>query len=98
MRQEEEAAAEAARIAELEAARLAAEEAARAAAAEEAARIAEELRAAEAALQEAQRLERMQRKLQELGKCCVGFRWLREGSGWRCAGGAHTATDRELGC
>ena len=38
----------------------------------------------------------VQAKLQRCGKCCAGFRWLREGSGWRCAGGSHYITDREL--
>jgi SpoVK/Ycf46/Vps4 family AAA+-type ATPase len=39
---------------------------------------------------------KIQTKLKMLGRCPMGFEWLREGSGWRCAGGSHYCTDQEL--
>jgi hypothetical protein len=40
--------------------------------------------------------KKIQTKLKMLGRCPMGFEWLREGCGWRCAGGSHYCTDQEL--
>jgi len=40
--------------------------------------------------------KKMQEKLREMGVCPAGYEWLREGGGWRCAGGSHFVTDAEL--
>lgn len=37
-----------------------------------------------------------QRKLRDLGVCRVGFRWIKQGGGYRCAGGAHWVDDSQL--
>jgi hypothetical protein len=43
-----------------------------------------------AELEEQRRKEReAQRKLRVMGVCPVGYRWIREGSGYRCTGGSH---------
>jgi SpoVK/Ycf46/Vps4 family AAA+-type ATPase len=57
-----------------------------------------ELRARE----EAEKLERQreaqaQAKLRCMGVCPVGFRWIKQAGGYRCAGGAHFVTDSQLG-
>lgn len=39
----------------------------------------------------------VQRKLQDLGVCPVGFRWIKQAGGYRCAGGSHFVTDTQLG-
>jgi SpoVK/Ycf46/Vps4 family AAA+-type ATPase len=39
----------------------------------------------------------VQLKLRTIGKCCMGFDWLRDGdAGYRCAGGSHYCTKAEL--
>jgi hypothetical protein len=38
-----------------------------------------------------------QRKLKTMGVCPAGFRWTKQSGGYRCAGGFHFVTDRELG-
>ncbi|KAL8855223.1 MAG: hypothetical protein Q9221_000129 [Calogaya cf. arnoldii] len=38
-----------------------------------------------------------QRKLREMGVCVAGFRWIKQTSGYRCAGGSHFVSDRQLG-
>ena len=38
-----------------------------------------------------------QRKLRELGVCSAGFRWIKMGDGYRCAGGAHFVSASQLG-
>ena len=38
-----------------------------------------------------------QRKLRELGVCSAGFRWIKTGDGYRCAGGAHFVSASQLG-
>ena len=40
--------------------------------------------------------DKAQEILKQIGKCCAGFEWLKEGSGWRCAGGSHTVSDEEM--
>ncbi|KAJ6494824.1 P-loop containing nucleoside triphosphate hydrolase protein [Mycena vitilis] len=54
------------------------------------------------AQREAERLERQkeakaQAKLRDLGVCVAGFRWQKQGGGYRCAGGAHFVTNAQLG-
>ena len=48
---------------------------------------------AEARAEEARKMKeeeaKMQAKLASMGICPAGFAWHREGSGWRCNGGAH---------
>lgn len=41
--------------------------------------------------------EAVQKKLQDLGVCPVGYRWIKEGSGYRCAGGSHFMSNVQLG-
>lgn len=36
------------------------------------------------------------RKLQQMGVCPMGFRWIRQASGYRCAGGAHFVAEEAL--
>ena len=38
-----------------------------------------------------------QQKLRELGVCSAGFRWIKMGSGYQCAGGAHFVSASQLG-
>lgn len=40
---------------------------------------------------------KMQEKLKSMGVCPMGYRWIRQSSGYRCAGGSHYMSDRELG-
>ena len=58
-------------------------------AAKEAARKAEEERQAREAA--------IQRKLQDIGVCCMGFRWQKRAGGYQCAGGSHWVSDSQLG-
>ena len=39
---------------------------------------------------------KIQTALKSLGRCPMGFEWLKEGSGWRCAGGSHFCSDQDL--
>ena len=41
--------------------------------------------------------ERAQRKLRELGVCLAGYRWIKMGDGYRCAGGYHFVSASQLG-
>lgn len=60
--------------------------------------ILEKLRKQQEALAEARRKEQVnQTKLQSMGVCVQGFQWLKEGGGYRCAGGAHWVSDAQLG-
>jgi hypothetical protein len=43
------------------------------------------------------REEQAQQKLRNLGVCVQGFRWIKAGGGYRCAGGSHFVTDAQLG-
>ena len=38
-----------------------------------------------------------QQKLRSMGVCPVGYRWIKQASGYRCAGGSHYVSDAELG-
>lgn len=40
---------------------------------------------------------RNQKKLREMGVCPVGFRWIKQSSGYRCAGGSHFIDNASLG-
>ncbi|KAK4067514.1 hypothetical protein Trihar35433_6074 [Trichoderma harzianum] len=40
--------------------------------------------------------EKIQKSLREMGRCEAGFSWIREGDGYRCAGGSHYISDKEL--
>ncbi|PNS16705.1 NFX1-type zinc finger-containing protein 1 [Sphaceloma murrayae] len=67
-------------------------------------------RAKRAADEEAERLNRLQeeqmrqklmeqkaqRKLRQMGVCPVGYRWVKQSRGYRCAGGSHFVRDEEL--
>lgn len=37
-----------------------------------------------------------QRKLQSLGLCSAGFKWIKQASGYRCEAGGHFVSDHEL--
>ncbi|KAI0869260.1 P-loop containing nucleoside triphosphate hydrolase protein [Hypoxylon argillaceum] len=47
--------------------------------------------------------ERMKReqevrtRLKQMGRCPVGYEWIQQAGGYRCAGGSHYMTDQELG-
>ncbi|KAI9755731.1 MAG: hypothetical protein M4579_004161 [Chaenotheca gracillima] len=38
-----------------------------------------------------------QAKLQQMGVCCMGFRWIKRDSGYQCAGGSHFVSNGQLG-
>ncbi|KAK1223907.1 hypothetical protein PQX77_013213 [Marasmius sp. AFHP31] len=38
-----------------------------------------------------------QRRLQKMGLCVAGFRWIKQANGYRCAGGTHFVSDGQLG-
>lgn len=40
---------------------------------------------------------RVQTKLREMGVCPVGYRWIKQGEGYRCAGGSHFVSNAALG-
>jgi len=39
---------------------------------------------------------RVQQKLRNLGVCVQGFQWIKQPSGYRCAGGSHFISDSQL--
>jgi len=50
--------------------------------------------------EEAQKRRREQdirRKLERSGCCPMGYQWLQQAGGWRCAGGSHFVSDLQLG-
>ncbi|KAJ2983613.1 hypothetical protein NUW58_g6220 [Xylaria curta] len=53
------------------------------------------------AQEEEQKMKRqeaaVQKKIRDMGICPQGFRWIRQGGGYRCAGGAHYLSDYQLG-
>lgn len=38
----------------------------------------------------------IQKQIQHMGRCIMGFQWHQVGGGWRCAGGSHFIHDHEL--
>lgn len=38
-----------------------------------------------------------QQKLREMGVCPMGYRWIKQGGGYRCAAGSHWVSDGQLG-
>ena len=38
-----------------------------------------------------------QKKLKDMGVCCMGFRWIKQAHGYRCAGGGHYVSNTQLG-
>ncbi|RYP80552.1 hypothetical protein DL769_002400 [Monosporascus sp. CRB-8-3] len=58
----------------------------------------EKLRNAQEELEKKRRQElAVQKKIREMGICPQGFRWIREGGGYRCAGGSHHLSNSQLG-
>ncbi len=48
--------------------------------------------------EERRRKEReVQKKLKDMGVCCMGYRWIKQALGYRCAGGSHYVTNAQLG-
>jgi len=43
------------------------------------------------------REEEARKKLKEMGVCPVGYEWIRQTGGWRCAGGSHWMGEVDLG-
>ena len=41
--------------------------------------------------------QRVQEKLRRIGRCVAGFNWIKEGDGYRCAGGSHFVGNDALG-
>ncbi|TGZ77525.1 NFX1-type zinc finger-containing protein 1 [Ascodesmis nigricans] len=71
----------------------------------EAARIkAEEIRRIRELLEEKRRREeerkkeeaKKQQKLRNMGVCCMGYNWIKQPGGYRCAGGSHWVSDAQL--
>ena len=54
-------------------------------------------RLTEEAEKQRQREAQAQQKLRALGVCCQGFRWIKQSSGYRCAGGSHFVGNGQLG-
>ena len=76
---------------------------------QEAARVQEDLarRAREQAKAELERLrlakakqrreEQVQVRLRQMGVCCMGYQWIKQASGYRCAGGSHFVSNEQVG-
>ncbi len=48
--------------------------------------------------EEKRRKEReAQKKLRDMGVCCMGYRWIKQALGYRCAGGSHYVSNAQLG-
>ncbi|KAK4548613.1 hypothetical protein LTR36_009523 [Oleoguttula mirabilis] len=49
------------------------------------------------ALEEKQKREAMEKeKLMKMGRCPVGYNWIRQSGGYRCAGGSHWVSDGDM--
>ena len=40
--------------------------------------------------------KKTQEAIKRIGKCCLGYEWIKEQGGYRCAGGSHFCTDDEI--
>ncbi len=58
-------------------------------------RLKREKREAELA-EELRKQQAMQERIRRLCPCPAGFTWTKVSGGWRCAGGAHFVTDKQL--
>ena len=47
--------------------------------------------------EEQRREEKAQQKLRQMGVCVAGFRWIKQSSGYQCAGGTHFISNDRLG-
>lgn len=43
------------------------------------------------------REEQVQVKLQQMGVCCMGYQWIKQSGGYRCAAGGHFVSNGQLG-
>ena len=59
--------------------------------------LAELERAQKAAAEEKRKQAMVQTKLRKMGVCVQGFRWIKQQSGYRCAGGGHFVGNEQLG-
>ncbi|KAL4903296.1 hypothetical protein BDW74DRAFT_54178 [Aspergillus multicolor] len=58
----------------------------------------ERLRRQREAEEKARRKEQqVQQKLQRMGRCVAGFQWIKQATGYRCAGGTHFVSNEALG-
>ncbi|KAI0067131.1 P-loop containing nucleoside triphosphate hydrolase protein [Artomyces pyxidatus] len=48
-------------------------------------------------VEEKRREAQAQQKLRTMGVCVAGFQWIKQASGYRCAGGTHFVSDAQLG-
>lgn len=48
-------------------------------------------------IEEKRREEQAQQKLRNMGVCPVGYHWIKQSGGYRCAGGSHFVTNDQLG-
>ncbi|KAN0082397.1 P-loop containing nucleoside triphosphate hydrolase protein [Tylopilus felleus] len=46
--------------------------------------------------QRVRREQEMQNRLHGSGRCPIGYQWLQQAGGWRCAGGLHFVSDNQL--
>ena len=60
---------------------------------EEQRRLAEEARKREAAMKNR---EAVMQKLRQVGNCPAGYNWTKQGGGWRCGGGSHFVSNKQL--
>ncbi|KAI9375598.1 hypothetical protein BJX61DRAFT_539614 [Aspergillus egyptiacus] len=42
------------------------------------------------------RERKVQQKLRKMGVCCMGYQWIKQASGYRCAGGSHYVSNEQL--
>lgn len=60
--------------------------------------ILEKLRIQREEMEEARRKEQQaQRKLAKMGVCVMGYLWIKQSDGYRCAGGSHWVSNSQLG-
>ena len=54
-------------------------------------------RAREVAERKRREEAKAQQKLRDMGVCPAGYRWIKQGSGWRCSGSMHFVSNAQLG-